>query len=285
MIKIDGEPVETVKFSDGTVVPKIPANFNIDVEKTVHIPAGVPFKGLTVTWLYESLDEFFTLAQIVNYYGGNNIVLNMPFFPFSRQDRRIGTADGRIMPDALKTFCMLIDSLGLLGILSEDPHSVAVESSLRTEIYTRTALYKCKKEDNIVFVAPDAGAAKRAQANATFYEKPLIQCLKSRDTASEGAVTKLDLFMPSNLPEDLTGVRFVVIDDICDGGATFLVLAAKINQEMLSRGYERSKYSLELYTTFGIYSKGLEILRKEFDRVVCRMLVPARDKEQEVIDV
>jgi ribose-phosphate pyrophosphokinase len=52
---------------------------------------------------------------------------------------------------------------------------------------------------------------------------------------------------------DLTGVsELTVVDDICDGGATFIKLRELID----------SSIKLNLHVTYGIFSKGLDILYK-----------------------
>jgi ribose-phosphate pyrophosphokinase len=49
----------------------------------------------------------------------------------------------------------------------------------------------------------------------------------------------------------------VIIDDICDGGATFLSIAEKINAKHLT-----------LIVTHGIFSKGFSALEKRFNEII-----------------
>jgi ribose-phosphate pyrophosphokinase len=51
-----------------------------------------------------------------------------------------------------------------------------------------------------------------------------------------------------------------VIDDLCDGGGTFIGIA----QELRKAGITQPLY---LYVSHGIFSKGLEVLFQHFDQI------------------
>ena len=58
----------------------------------------------------------------------------------------------------------------------------------------------------------------------------------------------------------------MIVDDICDGGRTFIELLNKITENRVSecapecKGGVLSPLNVILYTTFGLYSKGREVL-------------------------
>ncbi|HUF99216.1 MAG TPA: hypothetical protein VMM60_13885, partial [Ilumatobacter sp.] len=54
------------------------------------------------------------------------------------------------------------------------------------------------------------------------------------------------------------GATAVVVDDICDGGGTFIGLANAIGHP---------KHRMRLWTSHGIYSKPLEPLLERFERI------------------
>ena len=56
-------------------------------------------------------------------------------------------------------------------------------------------------------------------------------------------------------------MRSVSKPHICDGGGTFMGLATELKNKNVGK--------LHLFTTFGIYSKGIEILTKYFDGIWC----------------
>lgn len=49
----------------------------------------------------------------------------------------------------------------------------------------------------------------------------------------------------------------MIIDDICDGGATFLAIAGQVKPAHLT-----------LIVTHGIFSKGLDALAEKFDSII-----------------
>ena len=58
---------------------------------------------------------------------------------------------------------------------------------------------------------------------------------------------------------DLKGATCVIVDDICDGGGTFLGLATELKA--------KNAGELILIVTHGIFSKGLESLTSVFDKI------------------
>lgn len=59
----------------------------------------------------------------------------------------------------------------------------------------------------------------------------------------------------------LTGKHCLIVDDLCDGGATFLALATKLREYGAEKVY--------LYVTHGIFSKKYEELKKVIDHIYC----------------
>lgn len=61
-------------------------------------------------------------------------------------------------------------------------------------------------------------------------------------------------------------VDYIIIDDICDGGATFLNIAKEIRNN-----HFKSLYDIKIYliVTHGIFSKGFDELSKYFDGIYC----------------
>jgi ribose-phosphate pyrophosphokinase len=77
-------------------------------------------------------------------------------------------------------------------------------------------------EENSVFVSPDAGAAKKVQKLGTAYQKPVIECSKIRNTMT-GAITGV------TVPQEANGKACYMVDDICDGGRTFVEIAKEFS--------------------------------------------------------
>jgi ribose-phosphate pyrophosphokinase len=81
-----------------------------------------------------------------------------------------------------------------------------------------------------------------------------VQCLKTRDTKT-GALSGFSIADPLIVK----GRNVVIIDDICDGGGTFIGLA----QVLLEAGAQ----SLRLGVTHGLFTKGLAPLHAVFSQI------------------
>lgn len=121
------------------------------------------------------------------------------------------------------------------------------------------------------FIVPDKGAQKKV--SKLFAKVDLTYCDKKRDPITG----KLSGFV---VPEIKTNKPLVLIDDICDGGGTFIGLAEHLQKY-------RSKIKLILYVTHGLFTKGTDELLKFFDEIVTTNSVyekPSSDKVK-VLDV
>jgi len=100
-----------------------------------------------------------------------------------------------------------------------------------------------------VLVSPDAGANKKVLKVAQQYKGlDIIYCDKKRDTRT-GKITDT-IVHPGH--GSIRNKKLLIVDDICDGGMTFI----KIAEAMNSFGPE----AIYLYVTHGIFSKGYQVL-------------------------
>ncbi len=172
--------------------------------------------------------------------------LNIYWLASSRWDRDIdmGSFDLRVFSD-------LINGLNCDKVEILDPHSYSSTSSIKNSSEDRNSWHEFlgntiieMKSNNIAFLSPDAGASKKMK-------KFDVQCLKSRN----GDNISIEVFKG----ESATGRDVLVIDDICDGGGTFIEIAK-----------EMEKYnprSMNLMVTHGIFSKGLDELKRYYHNI------------------
>jgi ribose-phosphate pyrophosphokinase len=113
--------------------------------------------------------------------------------------------------------------------------------------------------NNAILVSPDAGASKKIYklAEQIGYKGDIITCSKDRDI--NGELTKC--IVPINPKDYYQDIDYVIIDDICDGGATFINIA----KELLEITGAKSK--IYLIVTHGIFSKGFGELQQYFDGI------------------
>jgi ribose-phosphate pyrophosphokinase len=197
---------------------------------------------------------------------GERIELAMPYVPYARQDRVAVSGEAF----SLAVFCSLINSLKFDSVTVMDPHSqVAVDLLDRVVVMSVADILpstlKAQGADELLataaLVAPDKGAMARVQkaadALSVYRGSPVtvVQALKQRDPVT-GALSSPVL--QGHVPQ---GVPLLVVDDICDGGGTFIQLAELLRQH--------TDAPLYLYVTHGIFSKGLGPLLPHFDRIFC----------------
>jgi len=124
-----------------------------------------------------------------------------------------------------------------------DPHSDVVVKTLkslglRVEVHNPLPELDYSVYDGVI--APDKGAVDRAVAVAQPNNLPVFFGQKHRDPQTN----KLSGFSVSKLP---THAHYLVVDDICDGGGTFIGLAEEIAKE-------RAK--ADLFVTHGLFTHG-----------------------------
>lgn len=207
-----------------------------------------------------TMGEFMTAMFFVDAcrYRGHQIPkLVLPFFPGARQDRLNPTGDYLF---TAKSVAEIINSKGFETVVVLDPHSDVVPA-LVNNCRVVTMLHPFMEAhlvqpDFAAVVAPDAGAAKRAGLVANAMGKPLIHAWKTRDIKT-GELTGFG-HQPID-PEITKHVKkLLVVDDICDGGGTFMGLGEVLKDE---------GYDIELFITHGIFSKGTRALGNVFDKI------------------
>lgn len=174
----------------------------------------------------------------------------VPYFPFARHDRRIDIADGFELALALEL-------VSELDIVIADPHSdVAgqlphIPQTSVVDVLRARGVF----DDDPIIVIPDAGAAKKVGEWTIGTTSTVVQALKHRDPMTG------DLSDFALLAGDLGGRPAILVDDICDGGGTFLGLATELRAHNTG--------PLTLAVTHGLFTQGTESLREYFDHIVC----------------
>lgn len=187
--------------------------------------------------------------------------LDMPYVPYGRQDRVCSDGDAF----SLKVFAEQINSLNFDKVFVLDPHS-DVTGALINNIEVTSVLDICILNSRFIeqyshLVSPDAGSYKKVNAIGGYYNVNVVPCLKTRDTAT-GKLSNTKV-----LRDDVAyAKRMLVIDDICDGGYTFI----QLGQE-LAKAFPNVKR--DLYISHGIFSKGTEELKKYYENIYCANLM------------
>ena len=192
--------------------------------------------------------------------------LYVPYFLGARSDRKFTKGTSNYLKTVI---CPIVNSQNFSSVTVLDPHSDVLE----------TALNNYKKIDNVdlvkfaltnivppslglsktILVSPDAGAQKKIfdVAQAVGYTNEILVAAKHRNVVT-GEILSTEV--PLNISHDKHD--FVIIDDICDGGRTFIEIA-KVIQETYPDAL------IYLTITHGIFSAGFDLLDQYFAGIYC----------------
>lgn len=179
--------------------------------------------------------------------GFTYIKLFIPYLPFARQDRVMVGGE----PLSIKVLANIINSQEYTKVAIYDVHSevslALINNCDPVSNHNFVKQILSKKEDYYI-VSPDAGAYKKIFKAAQFvgYTDTIVLCNKIRDVKT-GQILNMTCDV-----NDLQGKDVYIIDDICDGGGTFIGLADKLK--------ENNAGKVNLIVSHGIFSKGVEAL-------------------------
>lgn len=245
-IKVNDKLLSSFNFSGGEVQVTIPEELMLGARIEVKLESSNDI--LELLMVNNALNKCF---EAQNYYKG----LIMPYVPYARQDRvmNIGEALG------IEVMAELINSIKADSVEIWDPHS-DVTSALIKNVkiiqpikFLNNVLGPMGK--SVILVAPDAGAAKKVSKLGQEYKLLVVQAMKVRDVTT-GNISGTEVYTDHVGDKD-----FFIIDDICDGGRTFIELAKKLREKTTGKIY--------LYVTHGIFSKGLEVFTGLIDKIFC----------------
>lgn len=180
----------------------------------------------------------------------------MPYFPGGRQDRTDGNTP--------LTVRMVAPLLARGPIHVFDPHSKSTINYLNA-----ASEVLCPSRGNIAtkwmpsdlrpalprydgVIAPDNGAMDRALNMSRYLGDTVCITADKVREFSTGKILKYDIRM---LYEP--GERYLVVDDICDGGATFNILADSVPKDV----------KLDLWVSHGIFSRGIDAISPRYERI------------------
>ncbi|PCJ31560.1 MAG: ribose-phosphate pyrophosphokinase [Gammaproteobacteria bacterium] len=204
------------KFSDGEIMVEILDNVR---GKDVFIvqPTSMPAN--------DNLMELMVMTDAIRRASAKRITLVVPYFGYSRQDRRPRSARVAI---TAKVVANMLTGVGADRILTVDLHADQIQGFFDCpvdNVYASPVLlgdvWKHKYKD-LVVVSPDIGGVVRARALAKHLDVELAIIDKRRPKANVAKVM--------NIIGDVAGRTCVLIDDMVDTAGTLCAAAAALKE-------------------------------------------------------
>lgn len=198
-----------------------------------------------IKWSFASESELFHLFQIltlIKYKNECKIFLDIDYLPYGRQDKEVSNDT----TFALNSFAQIINAMGFDRVDIFDPHSDVALNLIKNSnaIYPRENVKKAFEQSGAeVVIYPDKGAREKY---SKMFNYPFIVGDKVRDQHS-GKILEYSV-------EETSCKSVLIVDDICDGGMTFIELSRSLKK----KGVEK----ISLYVSHGLFTKGLQILKE-----------------------
>jgi len=227
---------------------------------------------ITITHRINSFNDFGMLVLAVDALkrmGVKLINVFIPYFPGARQDRVMISGE----PLSVKVYADILNGLKLNKITVFDAHSEVTPALLdNCEVISNHAFIAevLKKIGNDVkLISPDGGALKKIYKVSEYLGGiDVVECSKSRDVKT-GKLSGFKVY-----DDNLQGIDCLIVDDICDGGGTFIGLAEELKNKNAGKLY--------LAVSHGIFNKGFEAMNA-FERIFTTDSF--REFEEEMVEV
>ncbi|MFA4082794.1 phosphoribosyltransferase family protein [Mycobacteroides salmoniphilum] len=210
--------------------------------------------GVQVLWVHTAAPDWTVVCNWAALTAAHPCrILVMPFLPSARGDKDA--------PCPAHTNARLAALSGITGVITIDPHSPVWLDTLRAVNPTIAAhvidmaqvvTAAVNAGDYLGVIGPDAGSLRRASSVAAQLELPVFVADKKRDPATGQLLGYAPPVEVQNRPG-----RYLVVDDICDGGGTFALLAQGLG----------GQFDLDLWVTHGGFTKGTDVLTDNYRTV------------------
>lgn len=234
---ITGVGCEIINFPDGEKHLKIK---RLDRKDTVAIVCRIT-----------NSDDLFLLMQLSDILNRQCVTVEkivIPYLMTMRCDRLFSLEQ----PFSLKIIANVINSFKAKKVVIIEPHSNICLDLIKNSEAKYTSKGLLEYPTAVCF--PDKGALDR-YAHCMLM-RPYITCSKVRDLET-GKITSFGI---DDVREYKEGEDIIVIDDLCDGGATFVGIANKLR--------ELKPKSLTLAVTHAVQMGGIENVSRVYDRVI-----------------
>ncbi len=214
---------------------------------------GDPVPDVIISTRLSSSDRIMELLMATDALrraGAQRISLICPYIPYARQDRVMVPGESL----SLKVFANLINTQKYHKIICYDIHNettLALFDNIENVSNHKFVHKVLEGKRNYWIVSPDAGALKKIYGVTKYLSmcgsdyNGVVLCDKRRNLQN-GNIEAFEV-----RAEDLDGRDCYIIDDLVDGGATFVTLAKELRKKNCGKVF--------LVASHGIFSRGYRL--------------------------
>jgi len=214
------------RFRDGEVRIKIEENIR---GKEIYILQSIcATKEASVN---DNLMELFLLIRACKRASAKKITAVIPYFGYARQDRKTEERG----PISAADIAMLLENAGADQIITLDLHcgqiqgffqNISVDNLMTNIVFV--PYIERKNLENLVVIAPDAGALARAK---NFIEGLSQYNIKAQLSMIVKQPSSREVLEKLYLIGDVKNCDVVIIDDMCDTGVTLIQTAKELKKK------------------------------------------------------
>lgn len=250
-ITINGESVQEKVFAGGECQVKIPEQdlHTVEIVADLHNANDILCLMLAVNAIRK-----------INPHAEINLVC--PYLPYARQDRICNKGESL----GVKVMADVINYLNCHSIKIYDPHSDVAPALINNckiinlaEIIESTQFSEKIIKEGWLIISPDIGAERKIRTLERMlisksYKPEIVYATKTRDSSNSKIIA-------NRIYGEVQNRDVIIIDDICDSGATFIELANSLKHLGAKK--------LFLYVTHGIFANGLDVFHNYFEHIFC----------------
>lgn len=205
------------KFSDGEI--------SVEIKENVR-GSDVFIVQSTCNPTNDSLMELIVMADALRRASAGRITAVMPYFGYSRQDRRVRSAR---VPITAKVVADMLTTVGIDRVLTVDLHADQIQGFFDVpvdNVYgTPVLLADIEKQnyDNLIVVSPDVGGVVRARAMAKQLNDADLAIIDKRRP-------KANVSQIMHIIGDVEGRTCILVDDMVDTAGTLCKAAEALKE-------------------------------------------------------
>ena len=220
ILRIPLRNMEVKRFSDGEI--------GVEINECVRGTTAFVIQSTSMP-VNDNIMELLLIADALRRSNVKKIIAVIPYYGYSRQDRRPGFSR---TPITSKVVADMIAASGISRLITVDIHSLQQEgffsipfTNIPASITISADIWRHYGDilHNVSIVSPDVGGVRRARNTAKqLTDNPLVIVDKRRPAAGEAAVM--------NIIGDVENRDCILIDDLIDSAGTLCKAAAALKE-------------------------------------------------------